>query len=255
MTNKLLDVDLILRENEQWTKLDEEWGNPVDLDVEEDIPAMQSRFSSLDLRKTTFDSSFLFKKVRRKVGRQLSKRSANLNYDDFLNDLKKLEKKEKKEKYFYFINGQIISAVSVEEICDTIDNVFSSIEKLCSATSTVRKKIPNKIECSISTEDLSFDDSTISEKMPETYQSSDGENIDRYIDDAFDQLSCTIRNLSNDELDDATRESVTTLVKRFSLILNNSNIKRSPRRQECCNRFRELADFWNNHAFGDRNQS
>ncbi|KAJ0180793.1 hypothetical protein K1T71_004197 [Dendrolimus kikuchii] len=255
MTNKLLDVDLILQENEQWTRLDEEWGNPVDLDVEEDVPAIQSRFSSLDLRKSTFDSSFLFKKVRRKVGRQLSKRSANLNYDDFKQDL---QRREKKEKDFYFINGQIISAVSVEEICETIDDVFRSIEKLCSATSTMkRSNAPKKVECSISTGDLSFDDSTLSEKeVIQPCHRSDGEDIDRYIDEAFDQFSCTIRNLSNDNnLDDATKESVTTLVRRFSSILNSPNIKRSPRRQKCCNRFKELADFWQNQAFVERDKS
>ncbi|KAG6463853.1 hypothetical protein O3G_MSEX014108 [Manduca sexta] len=234
-----LDSEAILYGNEQWMKLEEDW-KPVDLETEEDSTTnAYHSFGSLDSRKTTFDSSFLFKKVRRKVGRQLSKTSA-LDYQHFIEDLHK--KSEREEKQFYFINGQIISAVSVEEICDRIDDMFKSIEELCSAnTKGVKgRKLPDRVECSVSTGNLSFDD---------TVESSKGraKSLDKYIDEAFDQLSYTVSTCSCE--DEGTRESVTTLVRKFSSILKSPSGNCSPRRQkQRSERFKELADFWNSRV-------
>lgn len=251
MPKTFIDSDAILSINEEWMKLEEEW-IPIDLETEEDYAPskLKPMFSSLDLRKTTFDSSFLFKKVKRKIGRQLSKSSGVLDYKDFIQDLEKEAVKDVPGKDFYFINGQIISAVSVEEICDKIDDIFKSVDKLSSATSTVRhkKKIPAVVNCSISTADLSFDDTEDTEK-----EKSDGDDIDNYIDEAFQQLSVTMASLAtleDDGDDERTRESVTTLVRKFTSILKSPAVRRSPRRKrQCCDRFKDLAEFWNNRAF------
>lgn len=247
MSSKLLDADLILSGNEQWMKLDQEW-KPVDLETEEDQPKLSPVFSTLDLRKTTFDSSFVFKKIRRKVGRNFSKKSiSTLNYKDFLQDLKEEERKELPMKQFYFISGQLLSALSVEEICDNIDDIFKSIEKLCSATSTIRlkkNKVSDVVQCSISASDLSFDD-TIDEK-----EKSDTDDVDRFIDEAFEQLNSTIADLSSPQADQSSRTSVTTLVRKFTKILRSPAVNCSPRRKrQCCDRFKDLADFWQNRAF------
>ncbi|KAF9824164.1 hypothetical protein SFRURICE_002285 [Spodoptera frugiperda] len=241
MCSTFLDSDAILSGNEQWIKLEEKWGEPVDLDTEDDQPGeLQPVFSTLDLMKSTFDSSFLFKKVRRKIGRRLSKAGV-LDYQEFLQDLQQKDL----PKQYYLINGQILSAASVEEICDKIDEIFKSVEKLASATSTIRKNpMPEKVSCSISTEDLSFDDtSTEKEKTDEDvddYEEQD--DVERQIDEAFEKLS----HFSNMTIEDeATRESVTTLVRKFSSILCNPAIQCNPRRQrQCCNNFKELAEFW-----------
>lgn len=238
MCSSFLDPEAILSGNEQWIQLEEKWGEPVDLETDEDPPAkLKPVFSTLDLLKTTFDSSFLFKKVRRKVGRRLSKAGV-LDYKDFLQDLQE----KNPQKQFYFVNGQILSAASVEEICDKIDDIFKSVEKLSSATSTIRK-FPEKVSCSISIEDLSFDD-TPSEK-----EKSDGEDVDRFIDEAFEKLN-QFSDVTLD--DDTTRESVTTLVRKFSSILRSPAVNCNPRRQrECCNKFKELAEFWKRRAFNE----
>ncbi|KAH9629231.1 hypothetical protein HF086_008313 [Spodoptera exigua] len=235
MCSTFLDSEAILSGNEQWIKLEEKWGEPVDLDTEDDQPGqLQPVFSTLDLVKSTFDSSFLFKKVRRKVGRRLSKAGV-IDYQEFLQDLQQRDL----PKQYYLINGQILSAASVEEICDKIDEIFKSVEKLASATSTIRKNpMPEKVSCSISTEDLSFDDTSIEKEKPE----EDEVDVERQIDEAFEKLS----HFSNMTIeDDATRASVTTLVRKFSSILCNPAIQCNPRRQrQCCNNFKELAEFW-----------
>ncbi|XP_068629993.1 uncharacterized protein [Battus philenor] len=236
----LLDTDAILSDHEEWIKLDEEWGKPIDLDTEDDQrPHLRSGFSTLDLKKTTFDSSFFFKKVRRKIGRQLSKRSATsfLDYKDFLHDLQNNRSRESL-KQFYFVNGQIISAGSVEEICGKIDDYFKSIEKLA-ITSTIRRsksKIPEVVKCSISSAEFSFDDT-----VPGVI--SEHSDVNRIIDEAFDNFNATISSMK--DIDESTLESVTTLVRKFSNVLKNPAIKKSPRRQrQCCEKFRDLAEFW-----------
>ncbi|KOB78590.1 Uncharacterized protein OBRU01_02120 [Operophtera brumata] len=259
MSKNLLDSEAILSINEEWMKLEEEW-IPIDLETEEDFTPsnLQPMFSSLDLRKTTFDSSFLFKKVRRKVGRRLSKNSSKLDYKDFIQDLEKEAVPDVPVKDFYYINGQIISAVSVEEICDKIDDIFKSVEKLCSATSTIRHKkkinLPAIVNCSISTADLSFDDTEKERAAEDTEkEKSDGDDIDNFIDEAFHQLSVTMASLAildEDADGDLTKESVTTLVKKFTSILKSPVVNRSSRRKrKCCERFKDLAEFWSNRAF------
>ncbi|KAJ2953044.1 hypothetical protein O0L34_g7434 [Tuta absoluta] len=257
MCTKLIDADLILSHNEQWMKLDQDW-KAVDLETEEDC-RLSPVFSTLDLRKTTFDSSFLMKKVRRKVGRQVSKKSiasSDLDYKEFLNDLEDEKTKDLPLKQFYFISGQILSALSVEEICDKIDDIFKSVERLCSATSTIRKPkkkpvLPDLVQCSISATDLSFDDTEDPEK-----EKNDDDDVDRYIDEAFDHLNSTIASLaaaeSMDQLNESTKITVTTLVKKFSNILKSPVVQCSPRkaknRQIRSEKFRELAEFWNRKA-------
>lgn len=246
--SSLIDIDAILSENEQWLKLEEEWGKPIDLDIEEDQTSpLTPAVSTLDLKKSTFDSSFLFKKVRRKLGRQLSKKSTTsaLEYEDFLHDLRMDETRES-SKQFYFINGEIVSAASVDEICDKIDDIFKSIDKLASAANTIRKKeksLPDVVNCSISASGLSFDDTvTISKE-----RSID--NIDRCIEEALDRFNSTLASL--DGVDESTIESVTTLVRKFSSVLS-SPLNCSPRRQrQCCVKFKDLADFWSNRAFNE----
>ncbi|CAH2073051.1 unnamed protein product, partial [Iphiclides podalirius] len=240
----LLDADAILSDREEWTKLGEEWGMPIDLDTEEDqSPHLKHVFSTLDLKKTTFDSSFLFKKVRRKVGRRLSKRSV-LDYGEFLNDLRKDSSRES-SKQFYFVNGQLISALSVEEICGKIDDYFKSIEKLA-PSSTMRKKkvdLPAVVRCSIDSEDYSFDDTVIGVLSTEKGDSSD---TNRVIDQAFNDFNSSIASM---DVDQSTRESVTTLVRKFSSILKSPTVNCSPRRQrQCCEKFRDLAEFWRRRA-------
>ncbi|XP_026489985.1 uncharacterized protein LOC113396302 [Vanessa tameamea] len=238
----LIDNDTILSENEQWTRLEEEWGKPIDLEVdaEDDSPRIKSAYSTLDLKGTTFDSSFLFKKVRRKIGRQLSKKSTSsaLEYNDFISNLKDDPSRES-SKQFYFINGQLVSAASIENICDTIDDIFKSIDKLSTVTSTVRKeKFPDKVQCSISATDLSFDTDTEDTKYSE---------IERHIEEAFEEFNSIS---AVDAIDQSTLDSVTTLVQKFSSVLNDPVIQCSPRRRrQCCEKFKELADFWKNRAF------
>lgn len=244
MCSTFLDPEAILSGNEQWIQLEEKWGEPIDLDTEEDNPPgkLQPVFSTLDLMKTTFDSSFLFKKVRRKVGRRLSKAGV-LDYKDFLQDLE--DKKHQKD--FYFISGQILSAASVDDICDTIDDIFKSVEKLSSATSTIRQKktIPERVSCSISVNDLSFDDT------PTEKEKSDTEDVEKYIDEAFDKLS-NFSNMTADDVDDVTRESVTTLVRKFSSILRSPAVNCNPRRQrQRSSKFKELAEFWKSLAHNE----
>ncbi|CAG9585039.1 unnamed protein product [Danaus chrysippus] len=238
----LIDADAILSENEYWKKLEKEW-KAVDLEneIEDDLPMMKPVFSTLDL-KTTFDSSFLFKKVTKKIGRQLSKKSTGsaLDYKDFINNLKDDPQNDSSNR-FYFINGQITSAASIEDICHKIDDIFKSIEQLSSATNTMKKKdVPDVVQCSISATDLSFDD-TLSEE-----DNIDNSDIDRHIEEAFEEFSETMSNLSVEQ----SLDSVTTLVRKFSNVLNSPSIQCSPRRRrECCDKFRELAEFWQNRAF------
>lgn len=248
----IIDPELILSINEEWMKLEEDW-KTVDLETDDDYSPSKLTpvFSSLDLRKTTFDSSFLLKEVRRKIGRQLSKTSDLVNYREFIQDLEKKATKDFPAKQFYYINGQIISAISVEDICDKIDDIFKSVEKLSSATSTIRlkKKFPERISCSISTGGLSFDDT---ENMEGEKEKSDSDDVDRFIDEAFQQLSETMATLSEEanEDDEISRESVTTLVRKFSNILNSPAVIRNPKKKrECCDRFKELAEFWSGKAF------
>lgn len=249
----IIDAESILSINEEWMKLEEDW-KPVDLETEEDFSPSKLTpvFSSLDLRKTTFDSSFLLKKVRQKIDRQLSKDSVIVDYKEFLQDLEKEAVKEMPTKQFYYINGQIISAMSVDDICDKIDDIFRSVEKLSSATSTIRlkKKIPERVSCSISSGGLSFDDTEV---IDEEKEKSDSDDIDKFIDEAFQQLSVTMASMatySEDADNEMSRESVTTLVRKFSSILNSPAVIKNPRRKrECCDRFKELAEFWGGKAF------
>lgn len=252
MSAELLDAESILSFNEQWKKLEEKWGKPVDLDTEdlEDLTPSKLRpvFSSLDLRRTTFDSSFLLKTVRKKLGRQLSKKSSIIDYKDFIQDLHNEIPVEVPKKQFYYISGQILSAFSVEEICEKIDDIFKSVEKLCSATSTIRNKkkpLPDVVHCSISYDDLSFDDTADSQK-----EKGDSDDVDRYIDEAFEQLNSTIASVANGDIkfDDTTRDSVTTLVRKFSAVLYNPVICSPRRKRQCNERFRDLADFWRNRV-------
>lgn len=240
MGTKLLDLETILLRNEQWMKLEEDW-KPVDLDEdrteEDNEPAMTTMLSALDLKKTTFDSAQLLKKVRRKVARQLSDKSI-IDYNDFIRNL---QNNEANDQQFFFVNGQIISAVSIEEICREIDDIFKSIDRLASATSTLRNRKPDVVQCSISAGDLSFDD---------TIDQIDEEKIDQCIEEAFEDLSGSFTSVCQNE---TSQESVTTLVKRFTSLLNSPTIQCGPRRQrQCCSRFQALADFWNNRAFHDR---
>lgn len=253
MSSHLIDTDVLLSGNEQWTKLEQQWGNPVDLETEEDRPTkITPAYSTLDLKRTTFNSPYLFKKAKRRVGRQYSKKSATLDYKDFLKDLEDDGPRELPLKQFYYISGQILSALSVDEICDRIDDIFKSIERLCSATSTIHKKkiLPERVQCSIDVSDLSFDD-TVDEK-----ENCDSDDVSRYIDEAFDQLNATIDTF-NDLIDDndinkmnqSSRDTVTTLVRKFSSFLKSPVVNQSPRRKRQCNeKFRDLADFWNSKA-------
>ncbi|CAH0722052.1 unnamed protein product, partial [Brenthis ino] len=237
----IIDIDAILSENEQWKKLEEEWGVPIDLEVdtEDDTPRMRPVFSTLNLKSPTFDSSFLFKKVTRKLGRQLSKRSTTsaLEYNDFISHLRYDPSKES-SKQFYFVNGQIMSAASIDDICEKIDDIFKSIEQL--STSTIKKKnVPDVVQCSISATDLSFDD---------TLEETNYSEIEKHIDEAFEQFNSNISGIEG--IDQTTIDSVTSLVRKFSNALNNPVSNCSPRRRkECCEKFRELADFWKNRAF------
>ncbi|CAH2086010.1 unnamed protein product [Euphydryas editha] len=241
--SSLVDTETILSKNEQWKKLEEEWGKPIDLEVdaEDDLPRIKPVYSTLDLKGTTFDSSFLFKKVSRKITRQLSKKSTTsaLEYYDFIRHLKEKPNSESNSitEQFHCINGQIMTAQSIENICNTIDDIFKSIDKLSSATSTIRKaKFPETIQCSISATDFSFDDT-------EDNDLTRYSEMDRHIEEAFDDFETS-------EVDQPTLDSVTTLVRKFSVVLNDTAIRCSPRRQRmCCEKFKELAEFWKSRAF------
>ncbi|CAG9115035.1 unnamed protein product [Plutella xylostella] len=273
MSTSLMDTDAILSSSEHWSRLDEQWGTPIDLETDDQqddnfVPptSLQSFFSTIDLRpKHTFDSAIMLRRVQRKVYDSLSKRSAaSVNYKDFIQELDRDEAthKERVDKQFYYIGGQIISAASVDEICDNIDDIFKSVSKLSATTSTIRPskaakpapKIPEVVECSFSTSDLSFDDTHDFEK-----EKSDGDDVDRFIDELFDELNQTMASLQTSSVLDqsgarildqtTTIESVTTLVKKFSSILESPAVKCSPRRQrQCCERFKDLADFWKNRT-------
>ncbi|CAK1545058.1 unnamed protein product [Leptosia nina] len=230
--NSIVDIDDILSENDQWKKLEEEWGNPIDLEVEteEDQPQITRVISCLDL-KTTFDSSFLFKKVRRNLGRQLSKKStaSALEYNEFISDLR-----PSRESSQHFFN--IVSTASLDEICRKIDDIFKSIDKL--STCSMKRKLPEVVDCSISATDLSFDD---------TVQDSYSSEIDRHMEEAFQELS-SIKGA--EQIDQSTLESVTTMVRKFSRILEHPIMKCSRRRQrQCSDKFKDLAEFWNSRAF------
>lgn len=239
--NTIWDPEAILSINEQWIQLEQKWGNPIDLESEDDQPSriLKTMFSSLDLRKTTFDSSFLTKNIR-------PKESPLVNYKEFIKDLEATATKDVPRKEFFYINGEIMSAASVEEICDKIDEIFKSVDKLTSATSTLRLKkhpLPEIVNCSISTADLSFDDTR---KKAEPPCASLGD-IDKCIDEAFQQLN-TFSDLSDGK--EGSRGTVTSLVKKFSIVLKSSFVNKAPKRKrECCDRFRELAEFWNGNAF------
>ncbi|XP_041977199.1 uncharacterized protein LOC121731693 [Aricia agestis] len=242
--SSIIDAESILMENEHWSRLDEEWGIPVDLEADtEDDFKLRPVFSSLDLIGSTFDSSVLLKKIRKKVGRKVSKRSSSvLDYTEFLDDLKKNCNMESSNN-FYVVNSEIITAASVEKICKEIDDVFKSIEKLSSATSTLRKgqKFPEVVQCSISIDDLSFDDT----KKSSVYNSE----IDRHIEEALDQFGSTISSI--EKIDQSTLASVTALVQKFSSVLRSPVVTYnwSPKKKrQCCDKFKELIDFWNKRA-------
>lgn len=242
----IFDADTILSENDQWRKLEREWKTIDLIDVEDETPELKPVFSTLDLNGTTFDSSFLFKKVRRKVGRKLSKLStASIEYEDFISNIRD-DSRNDSSKQFYFVNGQITSAASIEELCDKIDDIFKSIEELTIATSTVRNKkkpVPDLVQCSISATDLSFDD-TVSQN--EVATSEIDRQIEEAFEEAFEQFNSTIATLDGDK---SHVESVTTLVRKFSSVMNSPMIKCNPRRKrECCDKFKELTEFWKSRA-------
>ncbi|XP_050678736.1 uncharacterized protein LOC126974992 [Leptidea sinapis] len=239
----VLDIDQILSENKEWRKLEEEWGIPVDLeaDNDDDTPQLKPVVSTLDL-KTTFDSSFLFKKVRRHVGRQVSKIS-NLEYKDFINDLQHGSSKESSQQ-FYIVNGQIISATSVDEICKKIDEVFKTIERFAMAKAN---NLPETIACSISTSDLSFDDTNRGDEVNDT------DEMERHMEEAFQDLNSTLNNMELEGVDRSTLDSVTTLVRKYSDVLSRPAVKCSPRRErQCSEKFKDLAEFWKSRAFHTR---
>ncbi|XP_059045231.1 uncharacterized protein LOC131841018 [Achroia grisella] len=200
MASYLLDIDEILATNEQWRRLEEQWGKPVDLDTEEDFMPSTSKplCDTLDLKRTTFNSSHLFKiKKTKKVNRKPTK-IPSLDYADFIEDLEQFDPSDQPAKQFYYVGGQVLSAASVENICEEIDEIFKSAEIFCCTTSTIRCKekpgkrkrvIPSFVERSISYDGLSFDDTIVSEKVEEN---KDG--LDSFIDEAFGQIDCTISN-------------------------------------------------------------
>ncbi|XP_028168041.1 uncharacterized protein LOC114358307 [Ostrinia furnacalis] len=163
-----LDAESILSSNEQWKKLEEKWGKPVDLDTDDsdrEPSKLKPALSSLDLRQTTFDSPFLLKTVRKKLARRLSIKSCIADYDDFVKELPNDTFGEEPKKQFYNVSGQMLSAGSVEDICKTIDDVFKSVEDLCFTTSTnCDKKRPELVPCSMSCSGLSFDDTRDTER-------------------------------------------------------------------------------------------
>lgn len=254
MNRTLIDADSVLSEIDQWNELEAAWGTPVDLETEDqDIftPEVASCFSTLD-KKPTFDSGAILKKMQKKFARKVSKKleTSNLGYEEFLQELDMdNQDQDTNEKQFYFVGGNILSAMSVNDICNKIDAVFKSIEKLSTLTSTVRlkknnqeKKFSDIVACSMSTNGLSFDD---------TKSSKADEDMDAFIDQLFDidksiiSLQCSVRmNKSGDEI----QESVSTLVRKFSSFLENPVIKCSrKRRNSSKEKFKELADFWKNH--------
>lgn len=252
----LIDTDTILSESDQWLQLEKKWGTPIDLDTDDDYtPVMKTVFSTLDLMKSTFDSSLLLKNARRNVARSYSKNT--VDYNDFLEDLHDAARNTP-DKQFYFISGEIVSAVSVEEICDNIDDIFRSIEQLCSATSTVRlnqlrkkSSLNEVVQCSISTGNLSFDDTPVNASMNEK---SDTDDVDRYIDEVFGNFNSTIATLSDNNLDSSSKETVTTLVRKFSSFLKSPSLVCSPKKKRaCCDKFKDLAEFWQSRAFPNGN--
>ncbi|CAH2244236.1 uncharacterized protein LOC120624484 [Pararge aegeria] len=245
--SSIFDADTILSENDQWRKLEEEWKTVDLVDIEDETPHLKPVFSTLDLNGTTFDSSFLFKKVRRKVGRQISKIStASIEYEEFLSNIRD-DSKNESTKQFYFINGQLTSAASIEELCDKIDDIFKSIDELSIATSTVRlsakkKKVPDVVQCSISATDLSFDDTASQKEV--TLSSEIDRQLEEAFEEAFEQINSTIATVEGDK---SHIDSVTTLVRKFSSVMSSPMIKCNPRRRrECCDKFKELTDFWKN---------
>lgn len=260
MSRSLIDADSILSNIDQWNKLDTEWGTPVDLETEDHdyfIPEVESRFSTLEHKRPTFDSAVLLRNIRRTIRRSASKNIPNskLNYEGFIQDLELSTDHKMAEKQFYFVGGEIISAMSVKDICKSIENIFKSIEQLCTATSTVRKKtrntskITNIVECSISATGLSFDDTSESNEILQ--------NVDQFIDELFNVLDCTLTSMQNcsiqeesiDQLNDqSVHESVTSLVKKFSSFIDSPAIKCNKRRRQCSERFKNLIQFWKSQS-------
>ncbi|KAM3961303.1 uncharacterized protein ACR2FA_004640 [Aphomia sociella] len=253
MSINLLDTDQILAENEEWVRLGELWGNPIDLETEEDLAPSKLKpvLSTLNLKKSTFNSSFLFKKKLAPVNKKTSEDADSLSYEDFLGDLDQFVPSGKPVKQFYFVNGEILSAMSVEDICNEIDNFFNCLDATCVKTSTIRekktpkkdkKKIPDFGECSTPVGVLSFDETVQSKKNNILKRDT---SIEDFIDKAFEQI-----NLLSDSVSDAkhsTRNTVTELVRKFKSMFEEPAVKCNPRRKrQCANNFKELTEFWKN---------
>lgn len=242
MNRTLIDADSILSEIDQWNKLDTEWGSPVDLETEERElinPEVASFLSTLE-RKVTFDSAIILKTIREKTVKNVSKDTSTLNYEKFLEDLKK-NSSLRNEQPFCFVDRHVHAASSVSTICSKIDAIFRSIEQLCienTLGSNKKKKerfvLPDVIQCSISTGGLSFD---------ETKESMD-KNLDSYIDELFEFFNNTLESLQEMDNSEDIQESVSTLVRKFSTFLCNPVLKCARRKRQCSEKFRELTEFW-----------
>ncbi|CAG9794011.1 unnamed protein product [Diatraea saccharalis] len=238
MTSILRDANDILATIDQWRKLEETWGNPIDLDTDSDEGDIPS--SPPQLHRCT--SSFLFNSAKEQVWCQFSEKSALLDYTEFLQGLQHVDTVDEPRKESYVVDGQILSALSVELICNNIDDIFKSIEDLYTVTSTMRRRKENVkeavVERSVSYGRLSFDDTADTEM--------DTGDIDKYIDEAFQWLNSSKASITakSADTDNATKNSVTALVNKFSNIFKRPALRGPRRRRESNNGFQNLIDYW-----------
>ncbi|XP_052750864.1 uncharacterized protein LOC128200687 [Galleria mellonella] len=122
-TSNIFKDTEMLPMNKQWKCLKEEWGEPMDLDTDEDItPSTRKRVNcdNTDLKETTFNSSYIFKDPNEKT-----------------------REKGRHRMYQGYVAGEVLSAGIVENICEEIDEIFKTADILSFNTSTISKMKTN----------------------------------------------------------------------------------------------------------------
>ncbi|XP_031768474.2 uncharacterized protein LOC116413422 [Galleria mellonella] len=214
MASIFLDTDEILSNSEQWSRLEEEWGQPIDLDMEEELTREDS--SILNFGPTAANSCIAIEHLLEEPTEDYNEFVKNFNQfsGQFNNDRK------------YDLSSM---SPLVDVMADEVDSMFESIEILaCFDKKQQRRTLyttrngQHKSERKESRKDnVNLSTSDVSEELARE------SNINRRGGNLFIRKSQTI----------------TELVKKFSLALYRPAVERKSRRPR---HFVNVIEIWKN---------
>ncbi|XP_052750865.1 uncharacterized protein LOC116413390 [Galleria mellonella] len=173
-SNFFKDAKKIHALNDQWMRVDEEWGGPVDFETDEELtPSMikHVNFHTLNLKKAIFSSSNIFEDAEKMLPMNNQWRCLKEEWGEPM-DLDTDEDITPSTRKRY-VAGEVLSAGIVENICEETEEIFKTADILSFNTSTISKMKTNTkpttkqnavaeiVECSIL---VSFDDTIISDE-------------------------------------------------------------------------------------------